>query len=90
MSRHWQLARNSGVYDRPCPMCSHETPEELLCIHNDPLCPECCEEHHPHQCRDCNGARSFVVGHQANGYPIVATCDNCDGTGRVNERPDHD
>lgn len=98
MSVRWREATPANDYALPCPGCSQTTPEVLLCIHDTaptgPLCPECCEAEHPHQCRACHGAggrrRDLYGKHGRLGFSDkpedFIPCATCGGAGRVNER----
>jgi hypothetical protein len=90
MSAYWKKAAVMGIFDLPCTRCSKSTPETLLCDHDNPLCPECCDLEHIAACPDCHdGAIStgtIIVGRAANGYPIVDYCPTCKGTGHIDGR----
>jgi hypothetical protein len=83
----WSDDPGLGPYEVRCPECSEVIPDVLMCSHDHegPLCPGCCENQHPHQCRACNGTRCQITGRDAYGYPTTRPCPTCNGTGRVNE-----
>lgn len=78
MSRLWWEARTSGVYELPCPECSDMVPEVLLCIHDDPLCPACCEAVHFAYCPECRHLGERAVW----GTSRTVTCPTCGGAAR--------
>lgn len=82
----------------PCPACSLETPDLLLCRHDSPVCPSCCAKEHDTKCPDCKGRGAINVTRAArarhgaylpagtvgpNGYDLIVTCATCDGTKHI-------
>lgn len=91
MSQWWSDDPGLGPYEVRCPECSEATPDVLMCGHDEhatgTLCPNCCENAHPHQCRRCLGHGRFsdhtLPHHAALGR--YRDCTICGGRGRVNE-----